>query len=237
MRFIAPNVLPIETEGVSLASTFTESARKLGVISAFGFALLCLVYAVTLVVGFLSLQSAQEPIGDPLFSILEVLIIVMAPLMVVMIATVHAWAPEESKVFSMISLVFVSLMAGVTCSVHFVMLTVSRQAALSELTWAPLFLSFRWPSVVYALDILAWDVFFALSVLFAAPVFAGSRLAVWIRALLIVSGILALAGLSGVVEGDMQLRNVGIIGYAGVFPIAALLLAILFLRAKPRPSE
>ena len=68
-----------------------------------------------------------------------------------------------------------------------------------------------------------------------APSIRSRRL--WIRALLIVSGILALAGLSGVVEGDMQLRNVGIIGYAGVFPIAALLLAILFLRAKPRPSE
>ena len=95
-RFIAPNVLPIETEGVSLASTFTESARKLGVISAFGFALLCLVYAVTLVVGFLSLQSAQEPIGDPLFSILEVLIIVMAPLMVVMIATARWLLPDRT---------------------------------------------------------------------------------------------------------------------------------------------
>jgi len=34
-------------------------------------------YAVTLVVGFLSLKSPQQPIGDPMFSILEVLIIVM----------------------------------------------------------------------------------------------------------------------------------------------------------------
>jgi hypothetical protein len=38
----------------------------------------------------------------------------------------------------------------------------------------PLFLSFKWPSVSYALTILAWDVFFALSVLFAAPVFGGN---------------------------------------------------------------
>jgi hypothetical protein len=51
--------------------------------------------------------------------------------------------------------------------------------------------------------------------------------------LLVVSGVLALAGLSGVIVGDMQLRNIGIIGYAGVFPVAALLLAILFRRATP----
>jgi hypothetical protein len=31
----------------------------------------------------------------------------------------------------------------------------------------------------------------------------------------------------------MQLRNIGIIGHVGVFPVAALLLAILFYRATP----
>ena len=38
------------------------------------------------------------------------------------------------------------------------------------------------------------------------------------------SGALALAGLSEVIVGDMQLRNIGIVGYAGVFPIAEILI-------------
>jgi hypothetical protein len=84
---------------------------------------------------------------------------------------------------------------------------------------------------------LAWDVFFAFAVLFAAPVFSGNRLARSIRVLLIASGALSLAGLSGVVVGDMQLRMIGVVGYAGVFPIAALLLAILFYRAPPREAS
>ena len=91
-------------------------------------------------------------------------------------------------------------------------------------------MSFHWPSVAYALDILAWDVFFALAMLFAAPAFAGSRLARAIRLLMIVSGVLALAGLSGMVTGDMWLRNIGIVGYDGVFLIVAVLLALLFYR-------
>jgi hypothetical protein len=49
---------------------------------------------------------------------------------------------------------------------------------------------------------------------------------------LVASGILAFAGLSGVVVGDMQFRNIGIIGYAGVFPVVALLLGALFYRAR-----
>ena len=51
--------------------------------------------------------------------------------------------------------------------------------------------------------------------------------------MLIASGVLALAGLSGVVLGDMRLRAIGIVGYVGVFPVAALLLAILFRRTVP----
>jgi hypothetical protein len=190
-------------------------------------------YAVTLTVGLLSLQAPQQPIGDPWFLILEILILVMAPLMVALMVAVHTFASPQTKAFSLMALVFMSLLAGVTCSVHFVILTVSRQAAFAGLSWLPLLLSFKWPTVAYALDILAWDVFFAVSVLFAAPVFRGSRLATSIRVSMIASGVLAIAGLSGVVVGDMQLRNIGIVGYAGVFPVAALLLAILFHRTFP----
>ena len=221
---------------MAVALTFTASARRLGMVSAVGTVLLNAVYAATLVAGLLSLPSPQQPIGDPLFAILEILIILMMPLMVALMVAVHAWAPAEAKVFSLMALVFASLLAGFTCSVHFVILTVGRQAAFSGLTWMPLFLSFKWPSVSYALDILAWDVFFALSVLFAAPVFSGNRLATSIRVLLVASGALALAGLSGVIVGGMQLRNIGIVGYAGVFPVVALLLAILFHRATPREA-
>jgi len=54
---------------------------------------------------------------------------------------------------------------------------------------------------------------------------------------LVVSGALPLAELSGVIEGDMQLRNIGIVGYLGAFPVAALLLAVLFHLTKARRPE
>lgn len=217
-----------------MALPFTTSARRLGMASAIGTVLFSAAYAATLVAGLLSLNSPQQPIGDPFFAILEILIVLMMPLLVALMAAVHAWAGAEAKVFSLVSLVFMSLLAGLTCGVHFVLLSVGRQTAVAGLAWAPLFLSFHWPSVVYALDILAWDVFFPLAVLFAAPVFGGSRLATSIRVLLLASGALALGGLSGVILGDMRLRNIGVVGYCGVFPAAALLLAILFHRARPR---
>ena len=215
---------------------FTSTARTLGLWSAVGFVGLSVAYAVTLAAGLASLVSPQDPVGGVLFSVLEILILMLMPLMVTLMVAVHAWSSPETKVFSLSALVFTSLLAGVTCSVHFVVLTVSHQSAFSELSWLPLLLSFRWPSVAYALDILAWDVLFPLAVLFAARVFHGSRLATWIRALLIASGSLALAGLSGVVLGDMRFRNIGIVGYAVVFPVVVLLLAIQFHRVRPREN-
>ena len=219
-----------------MALTWTASARRLGMVSAVGTVLLTAVYAATLGAGLLSLQSPQEPIGDPWFSILEIVIILTMPPMVALMVAVHAWAHAEAKVFSLMALVFVSLLAGLTCSVHFMILALGHQAEFSGPAWMPLFLSFKWPSVPYAFDILAWDVFFALSVLFAARAFGGSRLANWIRALLVASGALALAGLSGIIVGDMRLRMIGVVGYVGVFFAVALLLAILFHRATPREA-
>jgi hypothetical protein len=137
-------------------------------ISGIGTVLLIVAYAITLAAGLLTLPSPQVPIGDPYFPILEILIILMTPVMVALMVAVHAWSPPDSKTFSLMALVFMVLMAGLTCSLHFVILT-----------------------------------------------------------------LLALGGLTGVITGDMQLRNIGIAGYVGVFPVAAALLALLFHRAAP----
>jgi hypothetical protein len=217
---------------VTSSIDFSAAARRLGVSSAVGVVILGAAYAIALVAGLLSLRSPDLPIGEPFFSILEILILLMAPLMVVLMVSVHAWAPPEARAYSLTALVFMSLLAVVTCCVHFVILTVSRLIESAGVPGLPFLLSCKWPSLAYALDLLAWDLFFGLSVLFAAPVFSGDRLRVSIRILMIASGVLAIAGTSGAVVGDMQLRMIGVVGYAGVFPVAALLLAILFRRTR-----
>lgn len=138
---------------------FTNSARRLGLFSSITAAVLILAYAITLVIGFLSLQSAGDPIGDPMFTILEVLIIALMPVLVSLFAAVHAWALDQYKVHTFVAVSFMTLLAVVTCGVHFMVLTLSRNAAFAGQPWAPLFFSFKWPSVVYALDILGWDIF------------------------------------------------------------------------------
>jgi Co/Zn/Cd efflux system component len=48
---------------------FTATARRLGILSAAATTILIVAYAVTLLVGLMSLESPQQPIGDPMFTI------------------------------------------------------------------------------------------------------------------------------------------------------------------------
>ncbi|MCA8945536.1 MAG: hypothetical protein KDB29_04875 [Planctomycetes bacterium] len=213
-----------------MAIGFSATARRLGIASAITVAVLLAGYATSLTIGLLALPNPNEPIKDPMFSILEVTIILLMPAMVAMMVAVHAWTPARRKPLSMVALLFMCMVAIVTCCLHFIILTVGNHPDIKEQDWAPFFFSFRWPSIAYALDIIAWDLFFPLSMLFAAPVFSGSRLGNAIRFTMIASGVLALAGLIGVITGNMQLRNIGIIGYVPVFLCVAVLIALLFAR-------
>ena len=51
-----------------------------------------------------------------------------------------------------------------------------------------------------------------------------------------LAGVLCLVGLLGVVTANMQIRNVGIVGYGGVFPVVTLLIARLFARSWAGPG-
>jgi hypothetical protein len=103
--------------------------------------------AVTLVVGLLSLESPDDPIEDPMFTIREVLIMVMMPAIVGLMVAVHAFAPTRMKVLTLTAVIFMGLLAGLTLSLHFVILTVSRGPDFAGQQWLPLVLEFTWPSV------------------------------------------------------------------------------------------
>ena len=111
-------------------------------------------------------------------------------------------------------------------SVHFVELTALRQMGSAGLVW---------PSIPYALELLAWDVFLGISLLFAAHTFKGSRLEESVRAGMFFVGFLCIAGTLGPALGDMRFQFIAVAGYAVVLPVVFLLLALLF-RRLPQPS-
>ena len=199
-----------------------------GVAAGFAVAVLCVVYAAVLTIGLVTLPSPEQPIQNPWFTIMEILILAIAPGMVAFTVGLYAWASTEAKSLALLSVLFMSMCAVVTCCVHFAVLTLSRHPAYADPEWASLVFSFTWPSMAYALDILAWDLFFPLAAIFAAFAVRGSGRASLVRALLLGSAALAFVGLAGVPLANMNIRNIGILGYVFLFPIASFLLALMF---------
>lgn len=201
-----------------------------GAVSGAAVAGLCAIYAAALVIGLITLPAPDAQIGDPWFTLLELLILVIAPSLVILSISLMVWTPDNRRVPAVIAVVFLSMCAITTMAVHTVVLVASRNPIFSDPNIMRAFLSFQWPSVVYVLDILAWDVFFPMGSLAAAIAIPPAAKMPVVRILLASSSVLAFAGLAGVPLGDMRLRNIGILGYAFLFPIAAWLIAVAFLR-------
>lgn len=180
---------------------------------------LLVAYALTLGIGLATLPSASAPIQDPWFTLMEVLILALCPGLIALMCAVAVTAPAEAKASAAAAALTMFGTAMVTACVHFSVLTISRRPEFEGLTTV---FAFQWPSVVYALDVLAWDVLFPTSLLFALPVWRG-KTALWWTGLTSVG--LSLIGVAGLFLDDMRVRNIGIVGYVPVFLVLVIMLA------------
>jgi hypothetical protein len=188
---------------------------ELGRWSSFAVFLVGLAYIVALIIGFTT-RGLSAPIVDPLLAIMEILTLIAAPLMLVMMAAIYGRASDERKTTGSLAFAFMLLTTGTTSAVHFVNLTATRQLGSALLVW---------PSPAYALELLAWDVFLGLSLVFAAFTFQGSGR---VKSGLLVCGLLCLVGALGPAVGNMRLQLIGVFAYGGVLPVVSLALSRTF---------
>lgn len=192
--------------------------NRVGYLSSIGLFVVGAVYMVVVAFG-ISQAGFDDPIVDPTLAVMEALTLLSAPLVVAVMASIYETANRDRRVFGVMALVFAGVMAGLTSAVHFVALTAGRQTDFAVL---------EWPSTLYAVELLAWDVFLGLSLLCAALVFVGSGIHAFVRMSLVAAGALSLLGAIGPIFGDMALQRIGILGYGVGLPIAALVLSRFF---------
>lgn len=212
----------------------TWGGNRLGFWSAASLAALGAAYLLTgvawLVSGGAASPRAFQP-AEPFLAILELLILLSAPVVVTLMAAVHAYAPRDRKATCVAALAFAAGFAVLTGGVHFVRLILVHQlppeADLSAVALYP------WPTVALALDLLAWDLFLGLALLFGACAFEGGGLHAVVRRVMRGSGALCLLGVLGPLTGEMRLQFPAILGYAFGVLVLSVLLAALFRRAGP----
>ena len=216
---------------------FTSRDRALGMAGAWTAFVLNEAYAVVSGLGYLSVKSPSSPVGDPYLSMMSGLIVLMAPFLVITMVAVHAYAAPQWKSYSLAALAFMIMLATLTSTVNFALLTAARQPTGATSTWAASFIPSGWPPVPQALDFFAWDWFFGLSMLLAAPVFGVGRLAKAVRALMLLTAALCFLGLAWLPVSPPQATIIGILGWGVAGPIVSLLLANLFTRLRPGSGQ
>jgi hypothetical protein len=194
--------------------------HRLGFWAASGLAVVGVAYAGVVAMGIAE-TGLVDPIVDPVLAVMEMLTLLAAPLVVILMAAVHGAAAPDRKALGLIALSFAVIMAGLTSGVHFTALTAGRQTGFTTL---------EWPSTAYALELLAWDVFLGLSLLFASPVFVGNGVFTAARWSLALAGVLCLVGALGPITGKMMLQRIGILGYGVGLPVSFVILARVFRR-------
>jgi hypothetical protein len=86
------------------------------------------------------------------------------------------------------------------------------------------FMPYGWPSIMAAIEVLAWGFFFGLALLFLAPVFRTGRLELVIFWTLTLSGIFSLIAALGQIMNSVILNLFGIIAWGpGLMLFFALL--------------
>src|SRR5678815_585100 len=203
----------------------SHKVLQFGLRSAWANFVLFIVYDLIVITGIV---IGQGVLKEPYLAIAEVMTLVSAPLLILLMVAIHECAPQSAKVFSLTALAWILLLAGSTVIVHFVNLTLWRQISDQQKIDYVRFLGWEWPSMMFAIELVAWHLFFGLSMFFAAFAFKGVGKEKIVKQGLIITGILCIVGLIGPVIGDLKWRMMGIFGYGILFPIICVYIARVF---------
>ena len=178
-------------------------------------------------------MTGTIPPAEPYISIVSVVSLASAPLFVFLWVILHNVTAPEQRIFTQTSLALIVIFATLTSINRYVALTVVRQSIAMGITdglnW---FMPYGWPSVMAAIEVLAWGFFLGLAFLSLAPVFRKGKFELAIFWTLIISGMFALIAVLGQVMNSVVLNMLGIIAWGPGLIVLFSLLASWFRNSK-----
>lgn len=197
-------------------------AARLGAWSGAAVGWVGIAYVIVLALGLAS-YGLSEPIVDPILAVMELLTLASAVPLVMLVAAVHQVARGERRIWGVLALCLVAMFAATTSVVHVTELTAGRQLGTHGLVW---------PSVPYAAELVAWDLFLGAALLCTAAALDPGRTSSFLRRATRGTGLLCLAGLAGPAVGNMRIQLIGVFGYAVGLPIVAFALSRWFRSSR-----
>ena len=144
----------------------------------------------------------------------------------VVMVSVHCYASDEKKVFSLVGLSFAIIYATLISMNYFIQLTFVRQSTFD----VSIFDMTNTQSMMWVIEVLGYF-FMGLSTLFAAPVFGKGKIEGLVRWLFVANGILGiLTPIAYALSLPIEILLGGLIVWDIVMPFATASLAYLFRR-------
>ena len=157
--------------------------------------------------------------------------LLLAPMFVIMMLSIHHYAPEDKKMLSQLGFSFAIVCAAVLSIHYYIQLTVVQQGILNnELAGLWQFAAPNSHSFFWTFAALGYG-FMGIALLCVAPVFAekSERAIKW---LFIANGIIGVGFLIGNALGIFMVNILASFIWGVLFPIAALLLAKKFRKIQ-----
>lgn len=198
------------------------SLRILGYWTSLIGVVLALIYLAVVAGMFM---SGTIPPAEPYLSMISVVSMASIPAMIFLWVILHNSVVPAKRIFTQASLAFMVIFGTLTSINRYVAMTVVPQSMKLGITdgldW---FMPYGWPSIMAAIEVLAWGFFLGLAFLFLAPVFRTGRFELAIFWTLIGSGIFSLIAVLGQIMNSVVLNMLGIIAWG---PGLILLFALL----------
>ena len=174
----------------------------------------------------------SNPASQPFKSMAQLMMLFFAPLYVVLLSSIYDLAGSEKKPLARAALLMGVIFAGLISMHYFIQLTTVRLGiANGQVAGLEQFVQANPASAISAINLLGWSLFFGLSALLVAPVFAGGKLEQFIRIVFLINGVCCLLGGVGFVFDSALLVLLTIdFGMGGAVIAVTLALCVLFRR-------
>jgi hypothetical protein len=171
----------------------------------------------------------KMPPGELYQSLVSTVTLVSVPVLVWLWVIIHESTEPEKHLYSLGSLVFMVIFGTLTSINRYVSLTVIPQALAQGktegLSW---FQPHSWPSIMAAMEVLAWGFYLGLAFFCLAPAFSRGKIERRIFWTLVVSGVFCFAAALGQVLNSPLLNILGIVAWGPGLITLLILLARWF---------
>ncbi len=215
--------LPLKTTGEKRPAYF------LGILSSFLLTIIGILYFIVILVNLINGLMTLPP-SEQIQNFAAIVSIIIAPLIIILCASIHDLTMKNKKVFSLLGIEFSVLFATFVCINCFIQLSTVRLSLLEgNIEGLSRFLPYDPRSAMFALEMVGWGAFLGLALLFMAFTVKNTGVCKMIKYTFLLYAFLGITSTIAFLV-DSPLSTIGFVAWGLILYIGTGLLTITFIK-------